>query len=151
MTFEHGTAEKQGNPKDRAGRSKVALSNVPLQVLMEVALAMTEGSWKYGRHNYRISDVYASVYFDAAMRHMFAWFEGEDTDPDSGLSHVTKAIATLTVLQDALMNGKVIDDRPPRPADPISDANTVSQRMQDKLRDMHGDPVGPYTEEYYGS
>jgi hypothetical protein len=47
------------------------------------------------------------------MRHLTSWWEGENVDPDSGLSHVTKAIATLTVLRDAMLTGKYSDDRPP--------------------------------------
>ena len=42
-----------------------------------------------------------------------AWWEGEDIDIDSQLSHVTKAIASLVVLRDAMMNDMMEDDRPP--------------------------------------
>jgi hypothetical protein len=75
---------------------------------------MLEGARKYGRHNYRISGVRASVYIDATKRHLDKWWDfGEDTDPDSGLSHITKAICSLYVLRDAMINGKMVDDRPP--------------------------------------
>ncbi len=37
-------------------------------------------------------------------------------DPDSGMSHITKAIATLVVLRDAMLQDKFTDDRPPRSA-----------------------------------
>lgn len=74
---------------------------------------MLEGTAKYGRHNYRAIGVRGSVYYDATMRHLFSWWEGEDIDPDSGLSHVTKAICSLVVLRDAMMQGKFTDDRPP--------------------------------------
>lgn len=105
---------KDTNPKDAVGTKKAPMSTVSAPVMMAVGLAMLEGSRKYGRHNYRISGVRASVYYDAAMRHLMAWWEGEDCDSDSGLSHVIKAIACLTVLADADMNGKVLDDRPPK-------------------------------------
>jgi len=104
---------KDTNPKDSVGTKKVPLSTVPSPVLMEVGLAMLEGSRKYGRHNYRIAGVRSSVYYDAVMRHLMAWWEGEDLDPDSGLPHITKAMSTLVVLRDAQMNDKVSDDRPP--------------------------------------
>lgn len=105
--------EKDTNPKDAIGVSKAYLSVLPLGVMMEVALGMLEGGLKYGRHNYRIAGVRASVYFDATVRHLFDWWEGEDIDPDSELSHITKAIASLTVLRDAMQNGRWTDDRPP--------------------------------------
>lgn len=107
------TKEKETNPKDAVGVKKGYLSVIPLTVLYELGLAMLEGARKYGRHNYRISGVRGSVYFDAAHRHLAAWFEGEDTDPDSGLSHITKAIASLTVLRDSMIRKNWIDDRPP--------------------------------------
>jgi len=104
---------KDTNPKDAVGTQKVPLSTVSAPVLAEVGLAMLEGARKYRRHNYRVAGIRASVYYDACLRHLMAWWEGEDLDPDSGLSHVTKAIAGLVVLRDAMLNGMVTDDRPP--------------------------------------
>src|SRR3990167_4724582 len=97
-------AKKDTNPKDAVGVRKVSFSMLCWPVLANVALAMLEGARKYGRHNYRVIGVRASVYFDAAGRHLTAWYEGEDIDPDSDLSHVTKAIATLMVLRDGMIN-----------------------------------------------
>jgi hypothetical protein len=112
-----GGTTKDTNPKDMIGTKKAPLSTVPAPVLAEVGLAMLEGAAKYGRHNYRAVGVRASVYFDATWRHLAAWWEGEDDDPDSGLSHVTKAIASLVVIRDAMLRGKVVDDRPPKSQD----------------------------------
>jgi len=105
--------KKDTNPKDAVGVAKVPFSTVPAQVVAEVGLAMLEGALKYGRHNYRVSGVRASVYYDALQRHMTRYWEGEDIDPDSGLSNITIAIACLTVLRDAELNGMLNDDRPP--------------------------------------
>lgn len=104
---------KDTNPKDAVGIRKVPVSTVPANVIQEIGLAMLEGALKYGRHNYRVTGVRASVYYDAAMGHMMSWWEGEDLDPDSGLSHITKALASLTVLRDAMARGMLTDDRPP--------------------------------------
>lgn len=102
------------NPKDAVGIAKVPRSCISAPVLGELGLAMMEGALKYGRHNYRVAGVRASVYYDACNRHMDDWWEGVDIDPDSGLSHVTKAIASLTVLRDAMIQEKWVDDRPPK-------------------------------------
>ncbi len=104
---------KPSNPKDSVGVKKVPMSTISAPVMLEVGLAMLEGARKYGRHNYRTVGVRGSVYYDATMRHMMDWWEGEDLDPDSGLSHVTKAIASLTVLRDSMIRGNWEDDRPP--------------------------------------
>lgn len=101
------------NPKDSVGVRKAPASVVPRGVVAELGLAMLEGARKYGRHNYRAAGIVASVNYDAAIGHIDAWWEGEDTDPDSGLSHITKAIAALTVLRDGMMMGNWLDDRPP--------------------------------------
>lgn len=105
---------KSTNPKDAVGIAKAPLSTVSAPVLAELGVAMMEGALKYGRHNYRTIGVRSSVYYDAVMRHMMAWWEGEDIDPDSELSHVTKAIASLVVLRDAMLQEILTDDRPPR-------------------------------------
>jgi len=104
---------KQTNPKDAVGTGKVPFSTIPAGVIAELGLAMLEGARKYGRHNYRVAGVRASVYYDALWRHMTAWWEGEDIDPDSGLSHITKAFATLAVLRDSQIQENWVDDRPP--------------------------------------
>lgn len=106
---------KPSNPKDAVGSSKVPLLSVlPLRVMGEVALGLLEGALKYGRHNYRAVGVRASVYVDAAARHMCDFWEGTDIDPASGIHHVSKAIASLTVLRDAMLNDLWTDDRPPK-------------------------------------
>ena len=105
---------KDTNSKDAVGVRKRPLSTLPIQVLWRVGLAMLEGARKYGRHNYRGDGVRASVYFDAACRHIFDWWEGSDIDADSNLHEIDKAIAALMVLRDSMLQGNWTDDRPPR-------------------------------------
>jgi Domain of unknown function (DUF5664) len=108
---------KPSNPKDIVGVRKAPMSTVSAPVMAELGVAMLEGACKYGRHNYRAVGVRSSVYYDATMRHLMAWWEGQDTDPDSGMSHITKAIASLVVLRDSQLRQNVEDDRPPACAD----------------------------------
>lgn len=119
-----------GDPKQGAGQKKIPFAALPFAVLAEDAIAHGEGALKYGRHNWREGEVLASTYFAAAMRHLIAWFEGEDIDPDSGLSHLTKARASLGVLRDAQIQGRAIDDRPaPSPPGLMADLNAASGEM----------------------
>jgi hypothetical protein len=122
-------ASKPTNPKDAIGILKAPMSTVPAEVMLEVGVALLEGAIKYGRHNYRVVGVRSSVYYDATMRHLMAWWEGEDADPDSGLSHITKAIASLTVLRDAMIRGKVNDDRPPKTLGFVAELNGHAERL----------------------
>ena len=130
-------SEKSTNPKDAIGVRKAPMSTVPPAVLAELGVAMLEGAAKYGKYNYRVAGVRASVYYDALMRHLFAWWEGEDIDPDSGLSHITKAIACLTVLRDAQMRSMVTDDRPPKSTPFYARLNESSGVIIDKHADKN--------------
>ena len=74
-----------------------------------------------------------------------AWWEGEDVDPDSGLSHITKAIATLVVLRDSQINLNVDDDRPIRPNPKWS--HYLQKRMDDVNERLRGkESKAPYLE-----
>ena len=128
---------KETNPKDAVGIKKVPLSTVPARYVAELGLAMLEGARKYGRHNYRVSGVRASVYYDAALRHLMAWWEGQDIDPASGLSHLVKAGACMAVLRDAQYNGNWEDDRPPSLPDQdwVSSLNEEAARIIGEIPD----------------
>lgn len=128
---------KETNPKDIVGTRKAPMSTVSGPVMAEVGVAMLEGACKYGRHNYRAVGVRASVYYDATQRHLISWWEGEDLDPDSELSHITKAITSLVVLRDAMINNKVTDDRPPSCGDFYTELNKKAAAIIDKYEDKN--------------
>lgn len=131
--FRDGGDRKDTNPKDAVGIAKVPLSTVPTRVLAELGLAMMEGALKYGRHNFRSSGVRASVYYDATIRHLFAWWEGQDIDPDSGLNHIVKAMACLTVLRDSMIQENLVDDRPPQQPKTASWIDELNERAKNLL------------------
>ena len=134
---------KQSNPKDSVGVRKAPMSCVSSFVVMEMAPGMMEGARKYGRHNYRVAGVRASVYYDAAMRHLMAWFEGEDIDKESGLNHITKALSCLSVLRDSMHVGNWVDDRPPKLEDGW--VSTLNQKASDII-DKYPNSVPAFTE-----
>ena len=136
---------KETNPKDAVGSTKVPMSRVPVAPLLEVAVALHEGNVKgYRGHNWRVAGVRASIYYDACMRHLMAWYEGQDLDPDSGVSHVTKAIAGLMVLRDAMILDNWTDDRPPKtPEEFLKD---IQEQMDEVNRRYPNPEQGPYTE-----
>lgn len=115
------TSFKPSNPKDVMGINKAPMSTVSELVMAEVGVAMFEGALKYGRHNYRVVGVLASIYYDATRRHLRAWWEGQNIDKRSGLHHITKAITSLVVLRDAMIVDMYTDDRPPAMSDEAID------------------------------
>lgn len=135
---------KDTNPKDAIGVTKSPLSVIPTQVIHEVGLGMLEGALKYGAKNYRVAGARASVYYDATMRHLNQWWEGEDTDPDSNLSHITKAITSLMVLRDSMLQNNWKDDRPPKAYNQnwMQDYNVKVKNLLEK----YPNPVKPYTQ-----
>lgn len=126
---------KLSNPKAIVGIKKVPMSAVSAPVMAEIGVAMLEGAAKYGRHNYRAVGVRSSVYYDSTMRHLMAWWEGEDVDADSGMSHVTKAITSLVVLRDAMIQGMCTDDRPPSSVEFYTALNAKAGAIIDKYAD----------------
>lgn len=135
---------KLSNPKDAVGTKKVPISVVPFPVIGEIGLALLEGARKYGRHNYREAGVRASVYIDAViMRHLAPFWEGENIDSDSGLNHITKAIAGLVVLRDSMIQGNWVDDRPPKSPDGWKDELNKKAK---EIIEKYPNALEPYTE-----
>jgi hypothetical protein len=127
--------KKDSNPKDTVGSKKVSISKIPPAVLIEVANALLSGGLKYSSYNWRAEGARATVYYDAVMRHLMAWLEGEDIDPDSGMSHVTQAISGLIVLRDSMLQGNWVDDRPPAGKIDMVQANATAKAMIEKAGD----------------
>lgn len=99
------------DPKGDAGALKTPLHLVPPALLEACAMAMKNGAERYGAWNFRDTKVKASTYLGAVMRHIDAWRDGEDIDPDSGVSHLGHAAANLAILLDTAKHGTLVDDR----------------------------------------
>ena len=105
----HGLAE---NPKDAIGSIKLPLHLWPAEATAIGCLGMLEGKEKYGRNNYIAGEgVVASIYIDAAKRHIDAWFSGEEVSPDTQNDHLGNALACLAIIVKTRAHGKLIDDR----------------------------------------
>src|SRR6201995_4690390 len=102
---------KPVNPKDGIGSTKLPLHLWPMSATAHGCLALLNGALKYGRANWRGTEVRASVYVAACMRHLGEWLEGQDVDADSGLHPLAHALACLAIILDAEAAGTLIDDR----------------------------------------
>jgi hypothetical protein len=102
---------KNPNPKDSIGSSKVPMHLWPMEATVLGTLGLLDGAGKYGRSNYLVAPVRASIYYDAAMRHLAKWFSGEETDEDSGIPHLGHVLACCAILVGAQAAGTLIDDR----------------------------------------
>lgn len=104
--------DDKSNPKTRFGMTKPPLSLVPATAIIEESMAFADGEKKYSKANWRQYPVSASTYINAALRHIMQWYDGEDIDPSSGVSHLAHARSNLAILIDTKHCGTLIDDRP---------------------------------------
>ena len=106
----------QTNPKDLLGIKKPPVDLVPPILEILTSLAFRDGAIKYGPYNWRQKKVKFSIYYAAIKRHLAALFDGEDTDPISGVPHIAHASACIAIIMDAIATGNLIDDRPTKGA-----------------------------------
>jgi hypothetical protein len=97
-------------PAKKDDDGKLRFDLLPHDALTGVVEVLTHGAAKYGDRNWE-QGLPASRLFAALQRHLWAWWGGEDADPDSGLSHLEHVATNALML--AAMRGE--DDRPGAP------------------------------------
>ena len=90
--------------------AKTRYDLLPPELLEETAKVLTFGAQKYSAHNWAQGASW-SRYFSAMMRHMWAWWRGEDNDPETGFSHLAHAACCLSFLIAYQRRGLGEDDR----------------------------------------
>ncbi len=90
--------------------AKTRYDLLPPELLEETAKVLTFGAQKYSAHNWAQGASW-SRYFSAMMRHMWAWWGGEDNDPETGFSHLAHAACCLSFLIAYQRRGLGEDDR----------------------------------------
>lgn len=97
----NGTKHDQGKPR-------MELLSRP--ALEAIAQALTHGANKYSDHNWRSGFKWSRLY-GAALRHLLAHMDGENTDPETGLSHLAHLGATVMFLLEHEAKSLGEDDR----------------------------------------
>lgn len=77
---------------------KRRLSLVPISCINAILDVLEFGAKKYGVDNWQQVPQAETRYFDAAIRHLFAWREGEKIDPESGCHHLAHAACCVIFL-----------------------------------------------------
>ncbi len=83
-----GVHHDQGKP------SLALLSRIALE---DTARVMDFGAKKYSAHNWRQGISWTSI-MNSALRHLYAFNDGEDKDEESGLSHLAHAMCDVMFL-----------------------------------------------------
>lgn len=107
----------KGTLGHKADAGKPRMELLSPEALEGLAKVMTFGAAKYGDRNWEKGLTFSRV-FGAGMRHMWAWWRGEDIDPESGLSHLDHAaFAMMTLSHFNKRRRSDLDDRPAPPQD----------------------------------
>ena len=91
-----------------AGKDPIAL--LDSFALTQLAKVLGYGEFKYEAHNWRKGMAWSRVY-SAAQRHLLAWNDGEDIDPESGLPHLAHAFCCIMFLLNYSKTHQEKDDR----------------------------------------
>lgn len=79
----------QEGRKADAGKPRPSL--LPWRAIQQIVAVLEFGAAKYGADNWQRVPEARQRYFDAAMRHLLAWWDGERMDAESGLPHLAHA------------------------------------------------------------
>jgi hypothetical protein len=90
-------SEEEGR-KDDTGKLRWSL--LPWRHVKTVVQVLEVGAAKYGENNWTKVKDRRRRYFDAAQRHLTAWWMGEPVDKEDGLSHLAHAVCCLLFLME---------------------------------------------------
>lgn len=94
--------------KDDSGKARTDL--LPVAALVEVSRVFEFGAGKYGEYNWKGLSV--SRLYGAALRHLFAWWRGQDDDDETGRSHLAHAACCVLMALEQMLDRREYDDRP---------------------------------------
>jgi len=95
--------------KDDNGKTRLDL--LPPELMVAVGDILTSGAEKYGNRNWERGMDWGRVYA-ALLRHLFAWWGGEASDPETGKSHLHHVGCCVAFLIAYEARGIGKDDRP---------------------------------------
>ena len=84
---------------------------LPPELLEGVSSVLRFGANKYTERNWELGMDWSRP-FGALMRHMWAWWKGENVDPETGYSHLWHAGCCIAFLIAYEQRGSGTDDRP---------------------------------------
>lgn len=84
-----------GGVKDNRGKAPLDL--IPYEALLGAAEVLAYGAKKYKPNNWRLGLKWTETW-SSLQRHLWAWKEGEDLDPETGLPHLDHAMCQMLFL-----------------------------------------------------
>jgi len=105
------TLQLKDEPALRYDAGKLRYDLIPADALEALARVYTHGSHKYADRNWELGMSYSRC-FGSLMRHSWAFWRGENDDPDSGLPHMAMAAWNCFALYCYSTRPAGTDDRP---------------------------------------
>jgi hypothetical protein len=96
---------------DRKDTGKLPIHLVPPSAILAMAEVLEMGAKKYAERNWEKGMSYSRCY-NSAMRHLLAWHDGQDLDPESNLNHLKHVLTNIAFLIEYLNTHTELDDRP---------------------------------------
>jgi len=94
----------------RYNDGKLQWSLVDFKSLEGLVKVLEMGARKYDKHNWKKGMPITQV-SESLMRHLFAFLNGEDTDPESGLSHISHVMCNAMFIEYIMREKPQFDDR----------------------------------------
>jgi hypothetical protein len=104
------TIQKQFGTALKFDQHKLPLNLLSTEAMNQTAAVLAFGAEKYAAHNWRAGFAWSRP-LAAAMRHLTAFNDGEDRDPESGLSHLAHAACCIMFLLEFEKTHQHLDDR----------------------------------------
>lgn len=109
-TWNEEEANKSESGSLRFNKGKLPMHLIPPSAIKALAGVLEYGATKYSERNWESGAEY-SVPYSSLMRHLVAFWEGENLDPESGLPHTHHIIMNAAMLVEyETLEG--LDDRP---------------------------------------
>lgn len=137
------TTKGLGMPATKADDGKLRLDLIPPEIITALGDILSFGASKYAPRNWEKGLDWGRIYA-ALQRHLWAWWNLEDKDSETGRSHLWHAACCITFLVAYEQRGIGTDSRP-RPKDIAGLANQAAVKGLQATGEF-SDVEGPYGE-----
>ena len=108
--FNRALIERDSLQALRYNQGKLQWSLVDFKSLEGMVQVLEMGAEKYDKHNWKKGMPITQV-SESLMRHLFAFLNGEETDPESGLSHISHVMCNAMFIEYIMREKPQFDDR----------------------------------------
>lgn len=125
------------------GMEKTRYDLIPMDALELVAQVFTWGAGKHGERDWE-EGLWSSEHYGAIMRHLSAYWRGQDLDPEWNIPHLAHVACRALMLLAQEIRGIGTDDRPDEVPPPASLMDTVRPPLARPQAEDYGVSFDPF-------